>query len=121
MFWIVFAAGGAGECGGLIADDTCAAIYLSRIDALEPGVRLDACDEEGLCLMQYVKPGEVQITTIHNVDRPWLQRYDVEHIDVAQLAVGNMNEAGNVAATLRSDRRRNDRQCDGRSSRGGSP
>ena len=32
MLWIVLSAGGAGECDGQIADDTCAAIYLSRID-----------------------------------------------------------------------------------------
>ena len=72
MFGIALAAGGAGQRDGLIADDARAAIYRSRINALEPGVRLGASNEEGLCLMQHVKPGEVLIAPIHDVDRPCL-------------------------------------------------
>ncbi len=50
--------------------------------------------------MQQVKPCEVQIASIHDVDRPGLQHQDIEHIDVAQLAVGDVDEAGNVAAQV---------------------
>ena len=98
MFGIVLAAGGAGECDGLIADDTCVAIHHSRIDALEPGVRLGAGDEKGLRPMHRVKPCEVQITPIHDVDRSGLQHQDVERFDVAQLAVGDVDEAGESEA-----------------------
>ena len=100
MFGIVLAAGDADQRDGLIADDARAAIYRSRINALEPGVRLGASNEEGLCLMQHVKPGEVQIAPIHDVDRPCLQHQHIEHIDIAQLAVGDVDEAGNVAAQV---------------------
>ena len=50
--------------------------------------------------MQHVKPSEVQIAPIHDVDRPGFQHQDVEHIDIAQLAVGDVDEAGNVAAQV---------------------
>ena len=69
MLGIIFAAGGAGERNGLIADDARAAIHRSRIDA-----------------------------PIHDVDRSGLQHRDIERFDVAQLAVRDVDEAGNVAA-----------------------
>jgi hypothetical protein len=50
--------------------------------------------------MQRVKPREVQIAAIHDVNCPGLQHHDVEHIDVAQLDVGEVDEAGNVAAQV---------------------
>jgi len=61
MFGIVLAAGGADECDGLVANDACTSIDESRVNALEPGVRLGAGDKESVCLMQRVKPFEVQI------------------------------------------------------------
>ena len=100
MVGVVRAAGGAGERDGLIADDARTATDLSRIDSPKPVVRLGACDEEGVCLMQHGQPSEVQIVSIHDVDRPGLQQQDVEHIDVAQLAVGEVDEAGNFAAQV---------------------
>ena len=76
------------------------AIDLSRRDSPKPSVRLGACDEEGLCLMPHVQPGEVPIASSHDVERPGLQHHDVEHSDVAQLVVGDVGEAGNVAAQV---------------------
>lgn len=46
-----------------------------------------------LRLIHRLKPREIQITVIYNVFHPWLHPHDVEHIDVAQIAVGNVNEA----------------------------
>ena len=90
MLGIVFAACGAGERNSLVTDDARAAIYCRRIDTTHPSVRLATRDKEGLCLMHHVKPGEVQITAIHDVDRANLQHQHIEHIHIAQLAVGNV-------------------------------
>jgi hypothetical protein len=50
--------------------------------------------------MQQVKPGEVEVATIHDVDGAGFWHQNVEHIDIAQLAVGDMDEARDVAAQV---------------------
>ena len=97
---VVRAAGSAGQRHGLIADDARATIHRGRIDAPKLGVRLGAGHEEGVGLMHYVQPGEVEIAAIHDVDRPRLQHQQVEHLDIAQLAVGEVDEAGDIAAQV---------------------
>lgn len=98
MFGIVLAAIDAGKGNSLIAEDAGAAIDRSRIDAPKLGIRLGSSNEEGLCSMQPVKPGEIEIASIHDVDRPGLDHQDVEYIDIAQLAVGDVDEGGDIAA-----------------------
>ena len=100
MLRVVFATVGAGQYDGLISNYALGAIYRCRIDATEYGVRLGAGHEESFCLMQNVKSGEVRIASIHDVDRPSLQDQHVEHIDIAPLAVGDVDEARNVAAQV---------------------
>ena len=100
MLGVIRAAGGAGECDGLIAEDARAAIHRGRIDAPKLEVRLGAGHEEGVCLMPHVQPGAVEIAAIHDVDRPSLQHQHVEHRDIAQRAVGDVDEAGDRAAQV---------------------
>lgn len=50
--------------------------------------------------MQFVKSGDVTIPPIHDVNRSGLQYQSVEHIDIAQLAVSTVNEAGSVAVQV---------------------
>ena len=45
--------------------------------------------------MNLVKPVEVQITPIHHVKRPCLDGQYVEHLDVAHLAIADVNEGRN--------------------------
>ena len=52
--------------------------------------------EKGLRLMHRVKALEIQIAAIHDVEGTRLQRQDVEHVDIARLAVRDMDRAGNV-------------------------
>jgi hypothetical protein len=44
--------------------------------------------------MHQVKPPEVQIAAIHDVERSGFQDQNVEHIDIAPLAVRDVNGAG---------------------------
>ena len=101
MHRIVLAAEGARQRKGLGADDARAAICLSRIDAAHFGVRLGAGNEEGLCLMHGVKPSEVEIATIHDVECIRLQHQNVENFHIAQLAVRDVDKAGHIASQVK--------------------
>ena len=100
MHRIVLAARRASKRNRLIADDARAAICRRRIDAPKVSIRFGAGDEESLCLMHRVKSLEVQIGAIHNVERAGLQHQNIEHLDVAQLAVRDVDKAGNIAAKV---------------------
>ena len=50
--------------------------------------------------MHFVQPGEVQIAPIHDVKSPSLKRQDIEHVDIAHLAVADVNEAGDTATQV---------------------
>ena len=67
---------------------------------LELGVALGADHKEGLCLMNGEQPGEVQVATIEQIERPGLQDQFVQHIDLVGLAIGDANEAGDRAAQV---------------------
>ena len=62
-----------------------------------------ACDEEGLYLMHHAKLGEVQVATVHDlerVERSGFWHQNVEHIDIVQLAVGDEDEGWDAAAQV---------------------
>lgn len=50
--------------------------------------------------MQGIKPREVHIAAIHHIHRPGFGNQHVERMHVVQLAVRDMNEAGNIAAQI---------------------
>ena len=88
------------ERDGLIADDAGTTVGDCRIDTPCIQVRLGAGDEEGTGLLQGVQPLEVQIAAIHDVDRSGFRHQHIEHIDIVQLAVGDVDEAGNIATQV---------------------
>ena len=85
---------------GLVAEDAGRSVGRRRIDTAQPRVRLGASDKEGVCQMHRMKSLEVQVATIHDVDRPGFRHQNVEHIDVVQLAVGNVDKGRDVAAQV---------------------
>ena len=88
------------ERNRLVTNDSGRAISLRRIDAMEIHVRLGPCHEESAGQVQNMKPLEIDVATIHDVDRAGLWHQQIEGMDVMQLAVGNVDEAGNVAAQV---------------------
>ena len=50
--------------------------------------------------MQFVQPGKVQIATIHHVKGTRFDRQDVEHVDIAHLAVADVDESRNSTAQI---------------------
>jgi hypothetical protein len=60
-------------------------------------VRLGACDEERAGQVERMQAGEVDVATIHHVDRPRSQLQKVERMHIVQLAAGNMDKAWDAA------------------------
>ena len=77
----------------LVADHAGRAIGRRRVDAACIHVRLGTRDEEGAGLMQRVQPREVDVAAIHDVEGTGLGKQQIEHVDVVQLAVGDVDEA----------------------------
>ena len=75
-------------------------IHRMRVAPLELGVALGARHKEGLRLVNHEQSGEVQIAPIHQVKRSRLQQQGVHHIDLVRLAVGDVNETGDIASQV---------------------
>jgi len=88
------------EHNGLIAADT--AQFVHGLGVMTPvlGVGLSANDEEGAGGVQGKEPSEVHVAPVHDVERAGFRPQDVEHVDVVQLAVGDVDESLDVAAQI---------------------
>ena len=84
----------------LVAEDANTALCLSRINSMSFEIRLGASDEEGTGQMQAMQAPEVDIATIHDVDRTGFRRQQIQRMHVVQFAVRDMDEAGDVASQI---------------------
>ena len=82
------------EDGDLIGDDTEHTIRGSGIEAPGTEVFLGAGEEEGAGLMQGVQTLEIDAGAVHDVGGAGFENQQVEHVDIVQLAVGDVDEAG---------------------------
>ena len=57
-------------------------------------------DEESTSLMHLVEPSEVEVTAIHDIEGACFEEQQVEHIDLVQLAIADVNEGRNGAAQI---------------------
>lgn len=95
MLWIVLADIKAIQSDALIANHTGGPVCGARVHP--PGVHaaFGAGYEKRAALVKLEQPRKIQITAIHDVERARLDRQDIEHVDVPQLAVADMDESGN--------------------------
>ena len=75
-------------------------IHRMRVTPLELGVALGARHKEGLRLVDHEQPGEIEVAPIHQVERPRLQHQRVHHVDLVRLAIGDVNETGDIASQV---------------------
>ena len=75
------------EHDALIADDSAGPVNRVRIHTTRIHVFFGACDEEGSRLMHCAQSCEVQIVPVHDVETVCLDKKNVQHIDIVQLAV----------------------------------
>ena len=99
--WVILARIMCRQNAGLVAQYRSARpVHRVRIASFEFGVAFGAGHKEGLGLVNDKKPCEIQITPIHQIKRPGLQHQIVHDVDLVRLAVGNVNEAGDVASQI---------------------
>jgi len=82
---------------GLIANDAAALVHFGRVHA--PGVHIafGSSHKEGACLMHLEQACKVDVASVHDVERSWLQDQDVQHIDLVHLAIADVDEGWNRA------------------------
>ena len=88
------------ERNALIADHATIAFAGRGVHPARVEVRLRTGDEERASLMQHVQPREVHISAIHHVEGTRLEREQVQHIHVVQLAIADIEERRNTAAQV---------------------
>ena len=71
-----------------------------RIAPFEFGVALGPRHEECFGLVNDIQPGEVQIAPVQQVKRARRDSQIVQRIDLVLLAVGDVDETGNVAPQI---------------------
>ena len=84
----------------LVADDSRAPVGRHRIHPVCVHAALGAGHEERSRLVECEQPTEVQIAAIHHIERTGFDGQPVQHVDIAHLAVGNMDESRNVSAQI---------------------
>ena len=90
----------ASEHDGLIADQSGGAIDRMRITTLGLEIGLGAGDEEAFRLVQLMKPLEVDVAAIHDVESTGLGQQQVQNVDVVQFAVADVDERRDIAAQV---------------------
>lgn len=84
----------------LIADDAGVPVGWYRIHPARIHAALGSGHEERACLVQSEQPTEIQITPIHHIERTGFDRQYIQHVDIAHLAIRDMDESWNVAAQI---------------------
>ena len=95
-----FGAVGAVQSDGLIADDAGAVVDRSGVNPLTLGIGLGPQHKITAGLIHQIQPREIQIRTVHKLERIALGKQSVQDVDIMQLAVGNMDECRNIAAQI---------------------
>ena len=85
---------------GLIANNARRAICRSRIAPVEIHVGFGPRHEERAAPVHRMKAAEIDIAAIHDIDRAGFRGQQVECTDIGHLAVGNIDEAWDVAAQI---------------------
>ena len=91
---------GAREHDGLVAAQARLLVDRTRVQPAAPEVGLRAYDEEGGAKGKRVQPAIVHVAAVHDVEGAGLGRQLVEHVDIVQLAVGDVDERGDAAAQV---------------------
>ena len=71
-------------------------VHRAGIAADETGIFLGACDEKGGAQVQPVKPGEVQIAAIHDIERTRIPDHLIKNIYIMNIARGDNDDGGKV-------------------------
>lgn len=97
MFGVVLPGAEAIQCDGLVANQARVPVHSAGTDPVCAQVRFGAGDEETARPVQGMEPGKVDVAPAHDVDGPGFRDKQVERVDIAHLAVGNVDETRDAA------------------------
>ena len=100
LFRVFFLHDGSREGNDLIALNAGGLVDGPGIEALSAEVGFRPGHEEGRCLLDPVKPAEIQIGPIHNVNSPRLEDQIVEDVDVVNLPRRHDDDGRDVAPEI---------------------
>src|SRR4029077_3429619 len=90
----------AGEHDGLIANQARASIDGMRITPLGFEVGFGSGDKEAFRFVQPIKPFEVDVSSVHDVESARLGQQQVQNVDVVQFAIADVEKRRDVAAQV---------------------
>ncbi len=86
------------QSSDLIEHDVCCLpVHTARVAPLEFGVALGARHKESACCVHGIQPREIQITPIHQIERPCLDGQRIQSVHLVHLPIADVNKAGDVA------------------------
>jgi len=100
MFRVTVAGVKAVERDGQIAEHTGIALGRRRVEPSGIEIRLCPDDEEGSRLVQGIEALEVGVPPVHHIEGSGLGDQEVEHIDLVQFAVRNVDKVRNTAPQI---------------------
>ena len=100
FLWILLGRVKGGQDHGLIALEAGRFVDWTGMEAakIEAFARTD--DEEGRALVEHMKARKIEIAPVHDVDGARFGDEMVEYVDVVKLALGDLDESGDVAAQI---------------------
>ena len=99
-FGVVCFAFGTFEPYELVAPKTTCNVYRVGHGNVIAHVAFGSQNEKGVAAMDAVKAFEIDVSAIHDIDGPGFRREQIQGMDIVQLAVGDVDEARNVAPQI---------------------
>src|SRR5438093_1567324 len=90
----------AAQHDGLIANQARASIDRMRIASLGFEVGFGAGHKEAFRLVQPIKPFEVDVSSVHDVESARLGQQQVQNVDIVQFAIADVKERRDIAAQV---------------------
>src|SRR5688572_13121975 len=88
----------ASQHNGLIAAQAGGSVDPTGVEPTKLEIALGANYEEGQILRQDAKPGEVEVTAVHDIEGSRLVHENVENTNVGNLSMSDVNKRWNAAA-----------------------
>ncbi len=87
---------GAGQSDSLVTNQSSGAVDRIPMDALALGILFRSQDETTADHVEDPQAGEIQISTIHDMECTAFRNPVIQNVHIMKFAVGNMDERGNV-------------------------
>jgi len=98
---VVLMRGGRGQHNGLIGAQAGTGVDGARVAAAKQDAAFCARNEEGAAVVEHMQALEVHVGAIHDIEGAGLRHDEIEHLDIVQFSLGNLNKRGDRAAQVK--------------------